>query len=161
MRVKAPVFDRQESLHDMRRQFGDIDWLVDNSAVPRNRGPVRREQCNPWRRNRLERFRQRRRDRQPNQYQDEQRQYRRAAAHDPPPTRFTEEQPLGLNGRGIIPRLRIVGKALRIAFIESGKPTVDIRIFVRRGAPEEHCGLYYIDRTVKASVYLINNVNRR
>jgi hypothetical protein len=40
--------------------------------------------------------------------------------------------------RRIVPWLRIVGKTLRVALIESGKPTVDIHILVRRGAPKEH-----------------------
>jgi hypothetical protein len=34
--------------------------------------------------------------------------------------------------------MRIVGKRLREALVESGKPTIDIRVLIRRGAPKEH-----------------------
>ena len=91
MRIKAAIFDRQKRLDNMRRQFGDIDRPVDNCPISRDGCPIGCQQRNPWWRNRLKRFRQRRSNRKPDQYQNKQRQDGRAAANYPPPTRFAEK----------------------------------------------------------------------
>ena len=65
MIVEPPVLDRQESLHDMRRQLGDFDRSLYLGATACDRRPVGCQQRDLRRRNRLQRFGQRRSDRQP------------------------------------------------------------------------------------------------
>ena len=65
MVIEAPVLDGDEGVDDVRRQLGDLHRLVDDRSGARDRRAVGSEQRDLRRRDRLERFRQRRGDRQP------------------------------------------------------------------------------------------------
>lgn len=71
MAVKAPILDRQEGGGNMRRQFRDLDRRVDHRPHARDRRAIGGEQRDFGRRNRLERFRQRRGQCEPPDQQDE------------------------------------------------------------------------------------------
>ena len=74
MAVKAPVLDRDERAADMGWKLGRVDRRLDDGAAPRDRLALGREQGEARRRDRLERFGQRRGDREIGEQQDEDRE---------------------------------------------------------------------------------------
>src|SRR3546814_11056843 len=72
MTVETPVLDREEGACDMFRQLLRLDRRIDDRAGARDRGAVGGEQGDLRRRDRLERFRQRRGEREPADEQEEE-----------------------------------------------------------------------------------------
>ena len=120
--VEAPILDRDEGVGHIFGQLGGIDRLADDGAAPRNRRAVRRQQGDRRRRRRLQRFRQRRGDRQPGDDQHEQDQQCAEPAHRPAQLR---RAPFGRGGRlppcgvAIAVTHRLVGARQQIVDIES------------------------------------------
>ena len=85
VRIEAPVLDRQEGLRDMVGQFGDADRLVDHRSVAGERLSVGGQQRDLRRGDRLQRFGQRRGDREIGDDQDEGQKPGSDYAAGPPP----------------------------------------------------------------------------
>ena len=84
MRIEAPVLNGQKRLDHMRRQCGDLDRLVHDRAVARYRRSVGGQKRNLRRRDRFERFVERRGYRQPGDQQNEYADRGRNNANRPP-----------------------------------------------------------------------------
>ena len=90
MAAEPAILDRHERLADMIGQRGDVHRRRDHRAAPGDRLAARGQQCHAGRRDRAERFRQRRGDRQP---ADQQHEQQRRPARDPPPAQPARPPP--------------------------------------------------------------------
>ena len=107
VRIETPVLDREERLDDVRRQVLGIDRRPQQRATPRDRGAVVRGQRDRGRSRRLERFRQRRGDRQPPDRDDQQDQQRRQPAQEPAPAAGAPARRRGRFDRAELGELRV------------------------------------------------------
>ena len=116
--IETPVLDGDERVHHVRRQLRHPNRLVHDSPGARDRRAICGEQRDLGRRDRLERFGERRGDRQPQHEENEQAEESGDTAADPPPAAALLPEMPPRTGRFRLPGLA--------RFIRAEKP-VDLR----------------------------------